>query len=183
MEDGKVWNYTSNENDKLQENIKKKGKSFIYTNHEMAKHLISISDIQKGDIVIEPGKGDGAFYNNIPTDCSAVWCEINEGRDFFEYDETKLVDVCLSNPPFVPRKLFWNFMEKSMRITKRKIYWLLNLSSLNVFTPRRIDIMKEQGWFIQSFHIVADKRWFGRYTWVEIGREDKGIFTCHRKTF
>ena len=176
----KVWDYKSNDNDKLAEQVEK-DKTIVMTNPEMAKYLIDGIDWVQGERVMEPCKGDGAFYDNLPDTIDKDWCEINEGRDFLTHD--KEVDVIISNPPFVPRKLFWSFQQKAMEICKRKIYWLVNLSALNVFTPKRLDEMKEAGWFIQSFHIVADKRWFGRYTMIEIGKEDNGLFTWNRKSF
>ena len=176
----KVWDYKSNDNDPLAEKVEK-DRTIVMTNPEMAKYLIDGIDWVQGERVMEPCKGDGAFYNNLPDSIEKDWCEINDGRDFLTHD--KEVDVIISNPPFVPRPLFWAFQQKAMEICKRKIYWLVNLSALNVFTPKRLDEMKDAGWFIQSFNIVADKRWFGRYTMIEIGKEDNGLFTWNRKSF
>ncbi len=64
-----------------------------------------------------------------------------------------------------------------------KIYWLINIASLNVFTPNRLNEMKTKGWFIQSFHAVNDKRWYGRYVWVKIGKEDNSIFSWNDESF
>tara|TARA_R110000751_G_scaffold201807_1_gene306503 strand:- start:46 stop:582 length:537 start_codon:yes stop_codon:yes gene_type:complete len=176
----KVWDYKSNETDPLAEKVEK-DPTIVMTNPEMAIHLISRIEFKDGDVVIEPCKGDGAFYNNLPDNVEKEWCEINEGKDYLDYEGE--VDICLSNPPFVPRKLFWSFMQKSMEITKRKIYWLVNIGSLNVFTPKRLEEMKSKSWFIQSFHVVSDKRWFGRYVWIEIGKEDNSMFSWNQKTF
>ena len=151
-----------------------KAKSFLYTNPLMAKWLINTHcDIKKTDFVLDACKGGGAFYDNIPAGIKKDWCEIDLGKDFIEYK--KKVDVCLSSPPLVPRKLFWEFMEKAMCITKRKIYWLMNLKSLNTFTPRRLELMEHKKWYIQKLTIVLDKRWFGRYCWVELGRKNTGF--------
>ena len=136
-----------------------KGKEFNYTNTEMAKWLLNNhTSFKKEDIVLDCCKGGGAFYDNIPNVLKKDWCEIDLGRDFFDYN--KRVDICLSYPPSVPRKLFWGFMEKAMSITNRKIYWLINVKTLNTFTPRRLDNMKKQKWFIQKFTIVLDRRWW-----------------------
>ena len=159
-----------------------KGKSFTYTNPEMAKWLIkNHTKLKLNDLVLDACKGGGAFYDNLPPLVKKDWCEIDLGRDFLTYN--KIVDVCMSSPPFVPRKLFWSFMNKAMQITRRKIYWLINMSSLNTFTPRRLEAMKEKKWFIQKFTIVLDKRWFGRYVWVEFGREDKGFFDYNTESY
>ena len=176
----KVWEYKSNDDDKLAKQVEK-DPSIVMTKPEMAKHLISLIKHEEGEVWLEPARGDGAFYNNFPTDVIARYCEINEGSDFLEYEEE--VDVIISNPPFVPHKLFWSFMEKSMKIARKNIYWLINLGSLNVFTPKRLLEMKGAGWFIQSFHIVSDKRWFGRYVFIKIGRQDVGMITWKEGSF
>jgi len=176
----KVWEYKSNDNDELAKQVEK-DPTIVMTKPEMAKYLIGLIDFKDGDIVIEPCRGDGAFYNNLPDNVIKEWCEINQDRDFLEYQGK--VDICLSNPPFVPRKLFWSFMQKSMEITNRQIYWLINIASLNVFTPNRLNEMRTKGWFIQSFHVVNDKRWYGRYVWVKIGKEDNSIFSWNDNSF
>jgi hypothetical protein len=176
----KVWDYKSNENDALSKLVEK-NPDIVMTNPEMAKYLLSRIKFEDNDILLEPCKGSGAFYNNFPDNTINKYCEINEGLDFFDFNEK--VDYIISNPPFVPRKLFWNFMIKSMNICRKKIYWLINLSALNVFTPKRLDEMEELDWYIQSFHIVADKRWFGRYCFLEISKEPSNVFTCLNRTF
>ena len=163
------------------EKLVEKDSDICFTNPEMAKYLISLIQFKENDIVIEPCKGKGAFYNNLPDTVKKLYCEINEGKDYLENKE--IVDITLSNPPFVPRKLFWCFMVKAMETTRREIYWLINLNSLNVFTPKRLNEMKLKGWFINSFHIVSDKRWFGRYAWIKISKEDNNIFTWTDKMF
>ena len=47
-------------------------------------------------IVLEPAKGTGNFYNNFKG--KKDWCEIDEGRDFFDYN--KKVDWIITNPPY-----------------------------------------------------------------------------------
>ena len=130
---------------------------------------------------MEPCKGDGAFYNNLPDKVSKFYCEINEGLDYLL--STEKVDITLTNPPFVPRKLFWSFMQVAMENTDRLIYWLINFSSLNVFTPKRLKEMEEKGWFIESFHTVADKRWYGRYCWLKISKINKHVITYNTKSY
>tara|TARA_Y100000114_G_scaffold43173_2_gene38603 strand:+ start:4438 stop:4980 length:543 start_codon:yes stop_codon:yes gene_type:complete len=178
----KVWSYESKQNDPLSKLVKKEGREIVFTKPEMAIDLITNhTNILDGDVVCEPGKGDGAFYDNLPNNCEKIYCEINEGIDYLEDD--RKCDITLSNPPFVPRKLFWKFQQKAMENTRREIYWLINIGSLNVFTPKRLNEMKEKGWFINSFHIVADKRWYGRYAWVKITKTDNGVFSWEKKSY
>ena len=176
----KVWEYKSNEDDNLSKQVEK-NKDIVMTNPVMARDLINRIEFEDGDVVMEPGRGTGSFYNNFPDNVQKVWCEINEGRDYFDFQG--MVDYTVSNPPFVPRKLFWAFHVKAMETTRKKIYWVLNCSSINIFTPKRLDDMKDNGWFIQSLHIINDKRWFGRYLWIEIGKEDRNFFSWHRGTY
>ena len=176
----KVWDYVSNDNDKLAEKVEKDN-NIVMTNPDMAKYLISQINFNDGDVVVEPCKGTGSFYNNLPSNTENKYCEINEGIDYLEFDD--MVDYTISNPPFVPRKLFWKFHCKAMDTTRKEIYWLINLSALNAFTPKRLQEMKDKNWFINSFHIVSDKRWFGRYVWLKISREDSNVMSWCGKSF
>jgi hypothetical protein len=176
----KVWEYESKGEDSLASKVKK-NPDIVMTSPEMASYLIGCMEWKEGDVVMEPCRGKGAFYNALPDSVERRWCEINEGLDYLEY--TGEVDVTLSNPPFVPRALFWRFNQKAMETTRREIGWLINISALNVFTPKRLEEMKEKGWYIQSFRVVSDKRWFGRYVWVKITKEPSEMMTWSLKGF
>ena len=176
----KFWDYESKENDTLSMQVEKDC-DIVMTKDSMAKYLMRFVDTTENDILLEPCRGKGAFYNNFPEANRKEWCEINEGKDFLEY--TGEPDIICSNPPFVPRKLFWDFQVKAMQVAKKAIYWLINLSSLNVFTPKRLEEMNSKGWYIQSFHIVNDKRWYGRYVFVKITKEPNNIVMYNKKTF
>lgn len=178
MKMSKIWNYKSKTDDKLAKQVCK-NPDIVFTKPEMAIYLISISALQPNDLVMEPCKGKGAFYDNLPDWVNKTYCEINEDKDYLQ--STEVVDITMSNPPFVPRKLFWQFHLKAMQTTRRKIYWLINMSSLNVFTPNRMTEMDERGWYITKMTIVQDSRWFGRYVWVEFSKENKGFIECGKK--
>lgn len=169
-----LWEYEPNENDRLSE-LAGKDKTIAYTKAGMAIDLIKRVPLKSGDVVMEPCRGDGAFYNNFPDFVRKEYCEIKEGLDYLDWEGE--VDYTLSNPPFVPRKLFWEFNRKAMDTTGVAIYWLISVLSFNVFTPKRLDEMREKGWYIKSMHITADKRWYGRYAWIRIDREDAGVIT------
>lgn len=177
----KIWKYKSNKDDRLSKLVKKDN-DIVFTKDEMAKYLISLIDFADNDVVIEPCLGKGAFYNNLPSNIIKKYCEITEGKDYLQFNEE--VDITLSNPPFVPRKLFWLFHQKAMNTTRKYIYWLINLSSLNVFTAKRLNEMNSLGWYIENFHIVSDSRWFGRYVWIKFSKDtNKNIVTFNIKTF
>jgi hypothetical protein len=175
----KIWEYESNEEDKLSKQVYK-DPDIVMTNPDMAKSLIKFIGLKEGDEVMEPCYGKGAFFDNLPTFTNNFYCEKNMGIDYLTQD--RIVDVTLSNPPFVPRKLFWDFHVKAMDTTRREIWWLINILSLNVFTPKRLEEMKSKGWGLESMHIVADKRWYGRYAWCKFGKTHS-ILTFDKRVY
>jgi len=54
--------------------------------------------------MLDPCKGGGAFFDKMPA--GAEWCEIREGRDFFEWRDP--VDWIVSNPPYSNFRAFLN---------------------------------------------------------------------------
>jgi type I restriction-modification system DNA methylase subunit len=74
----------------------KKPNDIIYTPQPIAQIMINMVDIQKDQKVLDPSKGAGIFYDNLP-DCNKDWCELPE-RDFFENNEQ--YDIIVGNPPF-----------------------------------------------------------------------------------
>ena len=176
----KIWDYKSDDNDKLAKKVEKDN-NIVMTNPNMAKDLIKLIPFIENDVIMECCKGTGSFYDNLPNNTINKYCEINEGIDYLDFNE--MVDYTISNPPFVPRKLFWSFHCKAMDTTRKGIYWLINMSSLNVFTPKRLDEMSSKGWYINNFHIVSDKRWFGRYVWIKISKENTDIMSWCKTSY
>ncbi len=46
--------------------------------------------------VLEPCKGEGAFLDHLPE--GTEWCEITEGRNYYDYTDS--VDWVVTNPPY-----------------------------------------------------------------------------------
>lgn len=54
-------------------------------------------------VVLDPCRGRGAFHDLMPE--GSPWCEITDGRDFFDWSEP--VDWVIGNPPYsLTRKWF-----------------------------------------------------------------------------
>lgn len=53
-------------------------------------------------VTLEPCRGDGAIYDALPE--QREWCEITEGRDFFDW--TTRVDWIVTNPPYSQTRAF-----------------------------------------------------------------------------
>jgi hypothetical protein len=58
----------------------------VMTPRKIAKATIDLYDIPNGSTILDPCRGEGSFYDNFPKDCQKEWCEIEEGRNFFDYE-------------------------------------------------------------------------------------------------
>ena len=101
---------------KLGNSIKKRktANDVIYTPAPLAKVMIELCDIQQVDKVLDPSRGGGIFYNNLP-ECNKDYCEITEDKDFFKYD--KEVDIIIGNPPY---SLWTKWLEHTIKLNPKK---------------------------------------------------------------
>lgn len=64
------------------------------------------------------------------------------------------------------------------------IAWLVNNQALNShFTPRRLQLMSDNGFTLKSIKVVADKRWFGRYYYLIFTKEPNNFISWERKAY
>jgi hypothetical protein len=82
-------------------------KDIVFTPDWLARTICSMFQIQGR--VLEPCKGEGVFLKYLPPNTD--WCEISEGRNFYEYE--KQVDWIVTNPPYSD---FDRFLEHSFRL-------------------------------------------------------------------
>jgi len=85
----------------------------IYTPETIAQDIISF--FKPSGKVLDPCRGDGAFYKYLPE--GADWCELKEGKDFFQYSQD--VDWIISNPPY---SIFAQFLDHSFKIARNIVY-------------------------------------------------------------
>jgi hypothetical protein len=81
-------------------------------------------------VVLEPSAGDGAFLKYYP---DAYWCEIEKGRDFFQWNQE--VDWMIGNPPY---KLIKKWLEHSFAYARNVLYLLPMNSPFNSMERMRI---------------------------------------------
>ena len=136
----------------------------IYTPKKLAIDMINMCDIKPTDNVLDPSLGDGIFYNNFPK-CNKDWCEIDKGRDFFEYTKGKKYDWVIGNPPY---SIWTKWMKHTAKITD-KVCYIFGLYNL---TPPRVDEMKKMGFGITSMMICKVDWWFSP-SWVVIFEKNK----------
>lgn len=87
----------------------------VYTPTTIAKLIID--KFQPTGKILDAFKGKGAFYDNYPEGLEKDWCEIDEGKDFFEYEEH--VDWIITNPPY---SIYDEVMEHSFEIADNIVY-------------------------------------------------------------
>jgi hypothetical protein len=88
------------------------------TDKIMTKEDIAIKIIKYFNptgLVLEPCSGTGNFYWNFSGEKD--WCEIDNGKDFFEYN--KKVDWIITNPPY---SIYDNFLLKSFEVSDNIVF-------------------------------------------------------------
>lgn len=80
----------------------------VFTPDWLAKKICLMFPI-KGKI-LEPCKGEGVFLKYLPF--NVEWCEITEGRNYYDY--TKKVDWIVTNPPYSD---FNRFLDHSFELS------------------------------------------------------------------
>ena len=149
-------------------------KEFYYTNEQMVKDLIAITPISGS--VLDAGSGDKVWFNNLTGE--KYECELERGCDFYKWD--KQVDWIVGNPPFHES---WKFFEKALSIAQKGIAFLINNQALNSWTPRRYQLFKQEGFYLQKIHIVLDRRWFGRYYYLVFTKQPNNFVSWNNKTY
>lgn len=112
----------------------------FFTPESLSRDLISSVPIEDLDLCLDPFKGQGAFFNNLPS--PSVWCEIEEGRDFFDFDSQ--VDWIISNPPF---SMISKTLEHSMKICRKGFGYILPSYAL---TMPRIEMVRKEGFSVSK---------------------------------
>ncbi len=107
----------------------------VQTPLHIAKRIINQLPIGWLDTLLDGFRGGGAFYDQFPqTLCDKDWCEIQNGRDFFDYD--KHVDWLISNPPY---SKFTEVMKHSYEIADNIVY-LIPLNKIVSSWGRVLDL-------------------------------------------
>ena len=148
-----------------------------YTPRETAKELLKDISFNENDIVLEPCKADGSFYDLIP--CEKDWCEIEQGRDFFNYKFDKKFTKLIVNPPYkcnaTLKNICWKFMKKCFDYDADECWFLINHNMFNGLTPKRLNETKNKGYCVNFIRVINIKKWYGRYYWICFAKNSKSI--------
>jgi hypothetical protein len=137
----------------------------LVTSHiDYVKHLI-----RNDDKILEPFCGSGNYLNQIkekyPSN-NVDYCEITLGRDFFDYVEP--TDIIISNPPY---SIIDNILKKSIELKPRVISYLIAMHNL---TPRRIEILNDAGYYLESMKMIKVFKWYGISVIVTFVKDSNG---------
>ena len=153
-------------------------KTLMFTPEDISKNIISQLNINENDTVLEPFKGAGSFYNQLP-ECKKLYCEIDENINFFDWQDK--VDWIVSNPPFKilvdhkPKNGLVPIIEHSIKIANKGFGFLVNHNLFNALTVRRLNLWKDQDFTITYIKVYEIKKWFGRYFFILFEKNKPGI--------
>ena len=137
------------------------------TPHVLAKDLIASLDLPAGMNLLEPFKGEGAFFDHFPEANPKLWAEIQEGRDY--RDISGSYDWVITNPPFQLEtgskrvNSFWFLVDYFTQRANKGVAFLGNDRCFSTLTPRRLELLKTRGWFLHKVVVCSVKKWRGRY--------------------
>lgn len=143
---------------------------FHQTPKDLAKDLIDRLPLQASDVLFEPFKGEGAFYDNFPDENEKLWCEIEEGKDY--KDISGGFDWVITNPPFRLEtgskrvNSFYYLLEYFTHRSNKGIAFLGNDRCFSSLTPKRLASLAQRGWSITNLTVCNVKKWRGRYFFI-----------------
>jgi hypothetical protein len=149
------------------------------TPKDCARDLIEYIPLVPGDIVIEPFKGEGAFYDAFPDYVEKEWAELEQGRDY--RDLSGNYDWVITNPPFRLEtdgkrvNSFWFLLDYYTQRARKGIAFLGNDRCFCTLTPRRLAILKERGWRMTKVVVCSVKKWRGRYFFFVLQKEGQNF--------
>ena len=129
-----------------------KPNDLVMTPRHIAKQMIDFYHIPLRATMLDPCRGDGAFYSQYPIRAGVEknWCEITEGRDFFDWPYK--VDWIITNPPY---SIFPQFLEKCFEVADN-VALLIPLAKL-VSSLKRINMVMDYGGIVSMRIIGASK--------------------------
>ena len=169
--------------------MKDKTYYFHQTPAALAVELMKHIDTVEGDVLFEPFKGEGAFYNAYPANTTNLFTEKEEGSDYRDYDDLSF-DWVISNPPFrleeesgKRENAFFKILDYFADKVNKGIGFLGNDYCLATLTPNRLKKLNEKGLYIHNIVVCNVKAWRGRYFFIIFKKEKSDVFKYISKTF
>lgn len=148
---------------------------FHQTPDELAKKLIEKVNILENDSILEPFKGEGAFYNNFPINSKKFYCEIEENIDYKNWNT--IVDWIITNPPFKidNKNVFYDLIIHFLPYFRKGLCFLGSDICFQSLTPKRIKNLNDLGYYINKIYVSSVKKWRGRYYFIIITRNNNNV--------
>ena len=157
------------------------------TPRSLATDLIALTPLGDGDVVLEPFRGEGAFYDALPACVEKHWCERELGRDYTDF--AGRLDWVISNPPYrldVEDKrinALWLLLDYFSVRVEKGIAFLINDKCLSSLTPRRLELLHQRGLHLVKMVVCSVKKWRGRYYYLIFQKGESGAFTHLLKNY
>tara|TARA_R110000822_G_scaffold132380_1_gene269624 strand:- start:188 stop:691 length:504 start_codon:yes stop_codon:yes gene_type:complete len=139
----------------------------------LAKLNIDMIEWREGEIWLDSCKNNGSYYNQFPKECPKEYCEILEGKDFFEYDGEP--DIIIQNPPYSNLD---EWIKKNIELNPRIISLLIGVNNL---TTRRLEWLYEAGYGLVKMRMLKVWRWFGMSYILIFERGKPSVLDIDRK--
>jgi len=149
------------------------------TPEELAKDLILKLQLQPNEILYEPFKGEGAFYNHFPVNNTKHFTEIEEGLDYKTFNQN--YDWVITNPPFKldgengRQNSFWYLLNYFTNKANIGVAFLGNDYCLATLTPARLKLLNDKGWYLNKIIVCTIKKWRGRYFFMIFKKVNSGL--------
>ena len=128
--------------------VPKGGNDVVMTPEWLAERIVGRFGVSGR--VLEPCRGSGSFFKFMPK--GSLWCELSEGKDFFDFDER--VDWIVTNPPFSKMRAF---LQHSMKVSDNVVF----LCPINHFWLKaRIRDIKGAGFGFREILLVDTPKEF-----------------------
>lgn len=96
--------------------------------------------------ILDPARGQGAFFGQFPRHLDRHWCELTDGRDFLRWAEP--VDWIMTNPPWSRLR---DFTRHAMTLAQN-IVWLAPI--VNLTTKARLRDLDEHGFGVAELLLI-----------------------------
>ena len=127
---------------RLQPNRDYRSDDVVQTPLEMAERIVR--HFKPTGVVLEPCRGEGNFLRCLPS--GSPWCEIKEGRDFFDWRGR--VDWIVTNPPWSQIR---PFLQHAMTVAEN-IVFLMTVNHL--WTRARVRDVRAAGHAIREICLL-----------------------------
>jgi hypothetical protein len=109
--------------------------------------------LQPSGIILEPTAGTGNFVRALEAYGDVRWCEIDRGRDFFDWTEP--VDEIVTNPPW---SLFARVLAHALSLARRRVALVATIN--HFWTKHRRRLVRSAGFGIERIiEFDAPKEW------------------------